>query len=425
MPVPYSRLTAQQAEDEVKELYDRYEAFKSRGVKLDMSRGKPSPKQLDLAGNLYETLSAGFTAAAGADTRNYGELAGISEMKEIFSAMLGVPADGIIVGGASSLNLMYDTISRAVTHGLPGSAKPWKDYDKIRFLCPSPGYDRHFAVTEHFGFELVSVPMTEHGPDMDAVAWHAASDERVKGIWCVPVYSNPTGAIYSDEVIAQLANMKCAASDFTIMWDNAYGVHHLYGHAPQQANILDLCTDAGHPERVIEFCSTSKITYAGAGVSCLAGSPGTVKAALASMKYQTIGYDKINMLAHARFLGSMDNLRAHMEKHAAILRPRFETVDRVLTEELGGLNIASWTKPLGGYFINLVIQKNKASRVIRMCADANVTLTGAGAAFPYGKDPDDSNIRIAPSYPELEELETATRLLSVCVKLASLEKQLA
>lgn len=420
----YASLTSDQINEQLDLLMGEYNSFKEMGLALDMSRGKPCPQQLDISNRLYETLAEGFISRDGVDTRNYGELTGIPEMKEIFAAMLKVDTESVIACGESSLSLMYDTVSRAVTHGLANSPMPWGKYEKVKVLCPVPGYDRHFKVTEHFGFEMVSVPMSDNGPDMDAVEALVRDDETVKAIWCVPVYSNPGGAIYSDEVVERLASMKCAAADFTILWDNAYCVHHLYGQAPDMLGILDACAKAGHPDRVILFGSTSKITFAGSGVSCIAGSKGTRDAFMTSLSTQTIGYNKINQLAHARFLKDATHLDALMAEHAAILRPKFRIVDEIFTENLEGLEIASWTKPLGGYFINLITPKGTAAKIVQMCGDANVKLTPAGAAFPYGNDPDDNNIRIAPTYPTAEELQKAAQLLCVCVRIAALEKLL-
>ncbi|MEG1418881.1 MAG: aminotransferase class I/II-fold pyridoxal phosphate-dependent enzyme, partial [Oscillospiraceae bacterium] len=351
----------------------------------------------------------------------YGEPMGVPEMRAIFADMLGVKSENVIAGGNSSLNLMFDTISRAYIHGLPHSEKPWCKYEQIKFLCPSPGYDRHFAVTEHFGAKLIAIPMLDDGPDMDEVERLVASDDTVKGMWCVPVYSNPTGCVYSDKTIERMAKMKCAAPDFTIMWDNAYCVHTLYGEVPVTADILGECERAGCPERVLLFASTSKITFAGAGVSCIAGSTGSITAIKTSMAIQTIGFDKVNQLMHARYLQNFDGVVRHMMRHAELLLPKFQMVDRILSEQLDGSEVASWTKPSGGYFISLFADGG-AKRVITLCANAGVKLTGAGAAYPYGIDPDDRHIRIAPTYPSLDELEKACGLLALCVKIAALEK---
>ena len=417
----YNNLSAEQAREQLDMLIGEYNSFKEMGLKMDMSRGKPCAQQLELANDIFSTIDGNYISAAGVDSRNYGEPTGLGEMKVIFADILGVAPENVIVGGNSSLNMMYDTISRAMTHGVARSAQPWGSYEKIKFLCPVPGYDRHFALTQHFGIEMINVPMTESGPDMDVVEQLVCDDESIKGMWCVPVYSNPGGAIYSDEVIARLAKMRCAAEDFTIMWDNAYAVHHLYGSGPVMTDILVECAKAGNAERVIMFASTSKITFSGSGVACVAGSQDTLAAYKISLFLQTIGYDKVNQLVHARFLKSSDGVAEHMAKHAAILRPKFKIVDDILSESLDGLGIASWTKPIGGYFINLITPKNTASRIVQLCAEANVVLTPAGAAFPYGNDPDNNNIRIAPTFPGEDELRNATQLLSVCVRIAALE----
>ena len=422
----YSELSPQQKAEEFKKVKSQYEEYKSRGLKLDMSRGKPASEQYSISeGLLKDGVGYDFFDAAGNDTRNYGELCGIAEMRGIFGAMLGVDPQNVICGGNSSLNLMYDTVSRAYTHGLPHSEKPWGKYEKIKFLCPSPGYDRHFAVTQHFGAELVLVPITDNGPDMDVVEKLVASDDTVKGIWCVPVFSNPTGCVYSDETIHRLATMKCAAPDFTIMWDNAYGVHSLYGEPPVISNILEECKKSGNPERVIEFASTSKITFSGAGVSCVAGSDETVAAIKKSLTIQTIGYDKVNQLLHARFIKNIDGIHEIMRRQAGYIRPKFEMVESELASNLGGLEIARWTDPKGGYFISLNVLDSSAKRVVELCKEAGVKLTPAGASFPYGVDPDDTNIRIAPTYPTLDELKTACELLCIAAKLAWLEKHCA
>lgn len=424
MAFRYSKLTPEQRDAELNLLWEEYRRFQSMNLSLDMSRGKPCAPQLELSNELFQGVSEGFKTEAGVDSRNYGELTGIAEMKRVFAQVLHVNPENTVIGGNSSLNLMFDTISRAMTHGVAHSERPWCQEGTIKFLCPVPGYDRHFALTAYFGIEMVNIPMTDEGPDMDLVEQLVREDASIKGIWCVPVYSNPTGAIYSDEVIVRLAKMPCAAPDFTIMWDNAYAVHHLYGQAPEQMSILDACTRAGHAERAIQFASTSKITFSGAGVACVAGSAETLKCYQKTLFVQTIGFNKINQLLHARFLKDMDGVTTHMAKHAVILRPKFKIVDEVLTEHLSGLEIATWSKPLGGYFINFVTPKNTASRIVQLCGEANVKLTPAGAAFPYGKDPDDNNIRIAPTFPAEDELRIATHLLTVCTRIAALEKDL-
>ncbi len=418
----YESMAKQDREKLLAELMKEYSKWLEADINLDMSRGKPSPAQLELSTPMLLNIeNVGFIDEKGFDSRNYGELRGVREMARIFASMLDVDEKNVICGGNSSLNLMYDTISRAYTHGLPHSDKPWCKYDNVKFLCPVPGYDRHFAVTEHFGIEMINVPMTPVGPDMDIVERLVASDETIKGMWNIPVFQNPTGYVYSDETIKRLAYMECAAPDFTLIWDNAYSVHPLYKAMPRPVSILDECANAGNPERVILFASTSKITFSGAGVACIAGSEATLDACVKSMSVMTIGYDKLNQLVHARFLKNEKTLRAHMQKQAEILAPKFELVDSVLKRELSQLNIARWTNPLGGYFMSLFVPHGCAKRVVKLCADANVKLTGAGAAYPYKNDPEDSHIRIAPSYPSLSELEKASELLCLCTKIAALE----
>ena len=423
MASSFSELDAARRQKLLDNLLTEYEEFKSRGLKLDMSRGNPCKEQLDLSLDLFKQnyTSDFFKISNGMDSRNYGVPTGISEMKEIFSEILEIPTKNIIVGGNSSLNLMYDFISRAYTEGVCEGTKPWKDAGKIKWLCPSPGYDRHFAVTERFGFELVEVPMTENGPDIDLIERLVAEDEAIKGMWCVPVYSNFTGAVVSDETVRRLANMKCKASDFTIMWDNAYAVHHLYDEKNKALNLFDECEKVGCPERAVTFTSTSKVTFAGAGVSCIAASDKIISAVEKDLKIKTIGYDKINQLMHAKFLKNLDGVNEQMKKHADIIRPKFEAVERVLGEQLDGLGIASYTKPRGGYFICLVVPDGTAKKIVAMCADAGVKLTPAGAGFPYGKDSRDNSIRIAPTYPSYDEIVLAAELIALCTKIASLE----
>ena len=343
-------------------------------------------------------------------------------MRRIFGELLGVPTSQVVACGNSSLKLMYDFMMRAYMLGLPHAEKPWSRYDKIRFLCPAPGYDRHFAITQHLGAELITVPMTENGPDMDVVERLVRDDASIKGIWCIPVYSNPTGCVYSDDTVRRLAAMPCAAPDFTIMWDNAYCVHDLYGEPADILEIVSECEKAGHPERAFVFASTSKITFSGAGVSCVASSPEGIKWLLSGLFYETISYDKHNQLVHARFLKDPATIRRHMNNHADITRPKFQAVERILHEDLDGTGTADWLSPRGGYFINLVVMPGTARRVVQLCAEAGVKLTPAGAMFPYGEDPDDANIRLAPTFPSLAELESAASLLTLCVRLAALEK---
>lgn len=422
MAESYTGLNAAQAKEMYAELERQYAEFQAKNLNLDMSRGKPCPAQLDLSDALLEEASAGFKSESGVDARNYGELAGLPEAKELFAELLGCKAESIVVAGNSSLNQMYDVISMGMHFGMTDSEKPWSQVADRKFLCPVPGYDRHFRVTEHFGFELIPVKMRADGPDMDEVERLAAADPAVKGIWCVPVFSNPSGAVYSDETVRRLASMQCAAPDFTVMFDNAYCVHSLYEEPPVLPDLLAECEKAGHPNRAFLFASTSKITYSGAGVACVAAGKGSLNAYKKVLAVQTIGFDKVNQLLHARFLKNKAQVLEHMKKHAEILAPKFRLVDEVLTKELGGLGIAEWTKPRGGYFINFTAQPGTAKRIVALCAAANVKLTPAGAAFPYGVEPEDSQIRIAPSYPTCDELRTACELLCLCTKMAVLEQ---
>ena len=407
-------------------LEKEFEDVKGKGLKLDMSRGKPSKAQLDLSMGMMDVLksTSDLVCEEGVDCRNYGVIDGIKEAKQLLSDMMEVPKDNIIIFGNSSLNVMYDTVSRSMTHGVNGST-PWCKLDKVKFLCPVPGYDRHFKITEFFGIEMINIPMNSDGPDMDLVEKYVNNDAAVKGIWCVPKYSNPTGIVYSDEVVRRFAALKPAAEDFRIFWDNAYCIHHLY--KDQQAeipNILEECEKAGNPDMAYMFASTSKITFPGSGVSAIATSTTNVEFIKQQLTVQTIGHDKINQLRHTRFFKNIDGLKAHMEKHADILRPKFEAVLNAFDQELTGLEIGSWVKPLGGYFISFDALEGCAKKIVAMCKDAGVVLTGAGATYPYGKDPKDSNIRIAPSFPSVEEMEAASKIFVLCVKLASIDKYL-
>lgn len=408
------------------ELEKQFEDAKGKGLKLDMSRGKPTPAQLDMTADIMDVLTSesDYKTESGIDTRNYGLMDGIPEAKRLMGEMMGVSADNVIVYGNASLTIMYDTVSRAVTHGIMGNT-PWCKLDKVKFLCPVPGYDRHFKITEHFGIEMILIPMTENGPDMDLVEKYVSEDEAVKGIWCVPKYSNPQGYSYSDETVKRFAALKPAAKDFRIFWDNAYGIHHLYDD--KQTEILEIlseCEKAGNPDIVFEFCSTSKVSFAGGGISAMASSKANLDDARKSMTVQTISYDKVNQLRHVRYFKDKNGLLAHMKKHAAILRPKFEAVLNVLDNELGGLEIGSWTRPLGGYFISFDSMEGCAKAIVAKCKEAGVVLTGAGATYPYGKDPQDKNIRIAPSFPTPEEMAEATDLFVLCVKLVSIDKLL-
>ena len=423
---PYQELSREELLSLKAELDKKYREAQAKNLRLDMSRGKPSAEQLDLSMEMMDVLnsSADLKDSEGVDCRNYGVLDGVKEAKELLGQMSEVSPDKMIIYGNSSLNVMYDTVARAVTHGIMGHT-PWGKLDKVKFLCPVPGYDRHFSITEYFGIEMINVPMTDQGPDMDLVEELVSSDPAVKGIWCVPKYSNPQGITYSDETVRRFAALKPAAEDFRIFWDNAYCVHHLY--EDQQdflLEILDECEKAGNPDIVYKFCSTSKISFPGSGVACIATSPNNLKDIKKQLMIQTIGHDKVNQLRHVRFFKDIDGIHAHMRKHADIMRPKFEAVLDTLERELGGLGIGSWIRPRGGYFISFDAMEGCAKAVVAKCREAGVVMTGAGATYPYGKDPKDSNIRIAPSFPTKEELAVAADLFVLCVKLVSVEKLL-
>ena len=408
------------------DLEKQYEDAKALNLALDMSRGKPAAAQLDLSMPMMSLLNedSALKAENGTDCRNYGVLDGIPEAKKLMADMVGAKPENVIVYGNSSLNIMYDTIVRSMLHGVLGST-PWCKLDKVKFLCPVPGYDRHFAITESFGIEMISIPMTENGPDMDMVEKYVQEDEAVKGIWCVPKYSNPQGISYSDETVRRFAALKPAAKDFRIFWDNAYCVHHIYEEKQDEIlNILEECEKAGNPDMVYQFASTSKVTFPGSGVAAISTSTANIADIKKYMTLQTIGHDKINQLRHVKFLKNADGIKAHMKKQADIIRPKFEAVLEVLDKELGGLGIATWTKPNGGYFISFETLDGCAKAVVGKCKEAGVVMTGAGATFPYGKDPKDSNIRIAPTLPTPEELSKAADLFVLCVKLVSVEKLL-
>lgn len=421
---------SEMSKDELLKLKNQLEAefedVKGKGLKLDMSRGKPAAEQLDLGKELLDIVNgeSDLKAENGLDTRNYGGPEGIPEAKALMAEMVGTKPENVIVFGNSSLNVMFDTVSRAMTHGIMGNT-PWAKLDHFKFLCPAPGYDRHFRVTEYFGAELVTVPMLEDGPDMDMVEKLVSEDDSIKGIWCVPKYSNPTGTVYSDEVVRRFANLKPAAKDFRIFWDNAYCVHDLYeDNQPQLLDILSECEKAGNPDMVFEFASTSKVSFAGGGISMMAASPANLAEVKKHMSTQTIGHDKVNQLRHARYFKNMDGIKAHMMKHAASLRPKFEAVLNVLESDLGGLGIGTWTKPLGGYFISFDAMEGCAKAIVAKAKEAGLVMTGAGATYPYGNDPKDSNIRIAPSYPTPDELAVAGKVFVLSVKLVSVDKLL-
>ena len=422
----YQNLSKEQLLALKSELEASYEEKKALNLQLDMSRGKPSPSQLDVSLGLMDALNSNSVLKSedGTDCRNYGVLDGIPEAKKLMADMMGTTADHIIIFGNASLTIMYDSISRSYTHGVLGST-PWCKLDKVKFLCPVPGYDRHFAITERFGIEMINVPMTQDGPDMDMVEELVANDDSIKGIWCVPKYSNPQGYCYSDETVRRFANLKPAAKDFRIYWDNAYVIHHLYeDNQVEIPDIISECEKAGNPNLVYEFASTSKVSFPGSGIAAMAASAENLADVKKQMTIQTIGYEKLNQLRHVAYFKNIDGLKAHMKKHADAMRPKFEAVLKVLDEELTGAEIGSWVKPLGGYFISFDAMEGCAKKIVAKCKEAGVTLTNAGATFPYGKDPKDSNIRIAPSFPTPEEMAVATHLFVLCVKLVSVEKLL-
>ncbi len=409
------------------ELEKQFKTEEAKGLSLNMARGKPGASQLAISMPMLDVINgeSDMNTLLGNDTRNYGDWDGIGECRRLMANMLEVKKDNVIVCGNSSLNIMYDTVVRSMVMGVNGST-PWCKLDKVKFLCPVPGYDRHFKITELFGIEMINIPLGEDGPDMDMVEKYVNNDDAVKGIWCVPKYSNPTGITYSDEVVRRFANLKPKAEDFRIFWDNAYCIHHIFEDVQDKIlNILEECEKAGNPNMVYVFGSTSKVSFPGSGVSAIATSLENMEYIKQFMTTQIIGHDKINQLRHVRFFKDIDGLNAHMKKHAELLRPKFEAVLTILEEELTGLEIGSWTRPRGGYFISFDAMQGCAKAIVAKCKDLGLVLTGAGATYPYGKDPKDSNIRIAPSFPTPEEMAEATRMFVLCVKLASIEKLLS
>ena len=422
----YQEMSKEQLLQEKTALEAEYAKIKEMGLSLDMSRGKPAAEQLDLSMGILDTVDAKSVVKSenGTDLRNYGVLDGIPEAKKLIGDMVGAKPENVIVYGNSSLNIMYDQIARAEIFGICGNT-PWSKLDKVKFLCPVPGYDRHFAITEEFGIEMINIPMTEDGPDMDMVEQYVNNDAAVKGIWCVPKYSNPQGVVYSDETVRRFANLKPAAADFRIFWDNAYVVHHLYeDNQAQILNILDECEKAGNPDIVFQFCSTSKVSFPGAGIAAISASAANIADIKKKLTIQTIGHDKINQLRHVKFFKDQKGVQEHMMKQAAIIRPKFEMVEEMLTEEIASRGIGTWMHPLGGYFISFEALEGCAKKIVEKCKEAGIVLTGAGSPYPYKKDPKDSVIRIAPTYPSMDELKEAAKVFTVVVRLVSVDKLL-
>ncbi len=425
---PYNQMSTEELQAIHADLEEQFEAVKAKGLNLDMSRGKPSEAQLDICNGMMDVLNSDsdFMSEDGIDCRNYGGPYGIREARKLLADLAEVPTRNIMIYGNSSLNVMFDTVARSMTMGIMGNT-PWSQLDEVKFLCPVPGYDRHFSITELFGIEMINVPLLETGPDMDMVEELVSTDPTVKGIWCVPKYSNPTGISYSDETVRRFANLKPAAPDFRIYWDNAYCIHHLYykeGH-DEILELLEECDKAGNPDLVFKFVSTSKISFPGSGIAALAASENNLRDAVSYLKFQTIGHDKMNQLRHVRYFKDIDGMHTHMKKHAEILRPKFEMVENALNSELGDLEIGTWTNPRGGYFISFDALPGCAKAIVAKAKEAGLTMTPAGAAFPYHKDPNDSNIRIAPTYPTLDELSDACDVFVLSVKLVSIDKILA
>ena len=422
----FQKCSPQELQEFREQLQIRYGEFKSRNITLDMTRGKPCVEQLDLAMGLFDCVDRSHYAAEdGSDCRNYGGLDGIAEAKTLFAGLMDVQTDEIIIGGNSSLNMMHDAFMRALVNGVGENGTPWKLLPKVKFLCPSPGYDRHFSICQYLGIEMITIDMHADGPDMDTVETMVAEDESIKGIWCVPKYSNPTGAVYSDSVVDRLAAMQTRADDFIIFWDNAYAVHHLGQTPARLKNILTSCKKAGHPDRVLIFGSTSKISFASAGLAVMAGSKANMDRARKQMSFQTIGPDKLNQLRHVKFFKNTAGIETHMLKHTAILKPKFDAVQDALESGLGGKNIASWSKPAGGYFVSIDTMEGCAGPVVQMAADAGVKLTPAGSTFPYMQDPLNRNIRLAPSFPTLDNIRQAMQLVRICIQLISIDKLLS
>ncbi|MCA5892980.1 aminotransferase [Isoptericola sp. NEAU-Y5] len=421
-PVPTAAASAPDLGARLDDLRREYAALQARGLSLDLTRGKPSAEQLDLSDALLALPGEGVhTAEGGTDTRNYGGLAGLPELRRIFAELLGVPVEQLLAQGNASLTLMYDTVVQALLFGVPGSERPWSREEQVTFICPVPGYDRHFAVCEELGIRMVTVPMTPDGPDAEAVAALVADDPSIKGLWTVPTYGNPDGSVVSEAVARRLVSMPTAAPDFRIFWDNAYAVHHLTEHEAKSANAIDLAAEAGNPDRVLMFASTSKITFAGSGVAFFASSPANVSWFTKHLAIRSIGPDKVNHLRHAMFFGDADGVRAHMRKHREILAPKFSAVTSILESRLGGAGVAAWTDPDGGYFVSVDVVPGTASRVVTLAKEAGIALTPAGATFPYGRDPQDRNIRLAPSMPPLEEVQVAMDGVATCILLAAAE----
>lgn len=422
----YSDCNREYLEKEYKNLLMRFENIKGMGLSLNMARGKPGKEQLDLSLPMLDVLnsSSAFVGDDGIDCRNYGLLDGISECKKLFGEVLGVDSDLVMVGGCSSLNMMFDTISCMMTASITDGCKPWYEVKNRKFLCPVPGYDRHFSITEYYGFEMIPIPMSENGPDMDMVEKLVSEDDSIKGIWCVPKYSNPQGITYSDETVKRFAALKPAAKDFRIIWDNAYCIHEINDTPDELLNIMDECKKTGNEDLPILFCSTSKITFPGSGVAAMAASENNMKVFKERYNYQVISYDKLNMLRHVLFFKDYNGMLDHMQKHKAVLKPKFDIVLDALNTQLSDTGVVTWTNPNGGYFVSVDVLDGTAKRVVALCKEAGVVLTGAGATYPLGNDPHDSNIRIAPTFPPNDELKTAMDVFCICTKLAACEKLL-